>query len=737
MNTLGKGLSTGLIIGLLGIIFSFSPLGLSIEEDLGLYWLFHQRGILDSPSQVAVVSIDKSSTDKLGIHRLPRKWSREIHGQLLDELKILGAKVVAFDFKFVEPRTQQGDQVFAQAIARFGNVVLFEQIQREVIDLKNKQGQNKGKIFKERRQPPLDIFTQQAAATAPFPLPKVPVKVSQFWAFKTSLGEIPTMPIVSLQTALWQWNTQLDQAIKTVQADWPVKDVAISREQLYQRAQDLRKLLANKHQWVNRILDELKANKVRALPELEVLLKAYAGPSSYYLNLYGPPRSIETFSYSSILEKDLSLSAKLKNRWVFVGFAEQLQPEQTDYFYTVFSGSDGVDISGVEITATALANLLQDNMIQPMSTMSQLFFIMSWSVILTIVVRAFHTNLVVILCASLAIAYYSWANMLFQHYYIWSPMVTPLMLQLPLILLVGFFQRHRDVNRERQRIQKAFGYYLPDHIVGQLAKGASISGHSDLVYGICLATDAEKYTTMSESLEPSQLREFMNEYYEQLFAPVRRHQGFISDVVGDAILAIWASPDNNVEFREHACLAAREMQDAIGRFNLENQYGLSLPTRVGVHCGEMMIGNVGALDHFEYRAVGDIVNSTNRIQSLNKHLKTQVLISHEVCQQLDALVVRDMGRFLLKGKSNSIHVYELLESRENYQGQHDELIDLFRQAMEYFNEQNWQHAFEAFQACSTQFPKDGPSQFYARLSADYLQAPSDRTWPGAVSVVNL
>lgn len=734
MASLGKGFSTGLIIGLLAALFSITPLGLSIEEDLGLTWLFHSRGELAPPPQVAVISIDKASTDDLNLPRLPRKWSRKIHGELLDQLRSMGVKVVAFDFKFIEARDDEGDRIFADAIGRFGNVVLFEQIQREVINLSSQDG-GQSVIFKEKRQPPLEILKQKAAATAPFPLPKIPVKVSQFWAFKTSVGEVPTMPVVSLHTALWKWTPALDRAIAQIKRDWPQQALPINRENLYKKSEAYRRLLVNKLSLVDPIITNLAAEGISQadLKQIEVLLRVYAGPNSYYLNLYGPPRSIDTFQYAQILAKDPAIQQKLKGRWVFVGFAEQLQPEQTDYFHTVFSRSDGVDISGVEITATALANLLNRNSIQPLSAGAQIFVIMIWSVILSLVIRSFNSVTVIIMCVVLAAAYFFLCSIFFNHFYQWWPLAIPLMLQLPLMLIVGYVHRHRDVTKERQRIQKAFGYYLPDQIVSKLAKGASVSGHSDLVYGICLATDAEKYTTLSESLEPSVLREFMNEYYEHLFAPVRRHKGIISDVVGDAILALWASAEMNNSLRMHACQAAKEMQIAISEFNSSNQFGLSLPTRVGVHCGEMMIGNVGALDHFEYRAVGDIVNSTNRIQSLNKLLGTKILVSQETVVQLDQLPVRNLGMFLLKGKKKPIHIFELLSDDEF----DEKFQDLFANALDEFEKQNWSIAQQGFIQCLEICPQDGPSQFYLDLTKRYLQSPTEVSWPGAVSVVNL
>jgi len=90
---------------------------------------------------------------------------------------------------------------------------------------------------------------------------------------------------------------------------------------------------------------------------LQALLAMYLGPERRYLNFYGPPRSIPTWSYGDVLSATVEQLASFRDKVVFVGFSEERQPEQIDNFYTVFSQSNGLDLSGVEIGATAFANL--------------------------------------------------------------------------------------------------------------------------------------------------------------------------------------------------------------------------------------------------------------------------------------------------------------------------------------------------------------------------------------------
>ena len=88
-----------------------------------------------------------------------------------------------------------------------------------------------------------------------------------------------------------------------------------------------------------------------------------------------------------------------------------------------------------------------------------------------------------------------------------------------------------------------------------LRNTGGVASPDQSVYGICLATDAERYTSLAESMDPAELARFVNRYYAMVFEPIRRQGGTISDVVGDAALAIWASPAPDVQLRSRACLA--------------------------------------------------------------------------------------------------------------------------------------------------------------------------------------
>jgi adenylate cyclase len=252
-----------------------------------------------------------------------------------------------------------------------------------------------------------------------------------------------------------------------------------------------------------------------------------------------------------------------------------------------------------------------------------------------------------------------------------------------------------------------------------------------MLHGTCLLTDAERYTTLSEGMHPRDLSALMNRYFETLFQPVKAHGGSVSDVTGDAMLAIWVTARPDPAVRRKACLAALELAAAVDRFN-RDAGNHRLPTRIGLHSGRVAVGNIGALDHFEYAPVGDVVNTTSRVEGLNKYLKTRVLVSRQVLQGVSDLFTREVGRFLLAGKSRPVTLYELMGLGTDASPRQRALRRIFAEALEAYRQGRWQDAVRALEAALKLHPADGPAAFYLKLCREYRDRPPPEPWDGII-----
>jgi adenylate cyclase len=197
MSVLLKAFLFGIGTGLWGIVLCVSPWGSRLEENLGLNLLFRIRGAVEPPPEVVIIGIDQASARRLKLHHKPQLWPRSLHTQLVRRLEEANAKLIAFDVIFDEPRDAKQDTDFAAAIAEAGNVLLVEVLRKEKLSLEDGSGQ----LEIERLNQPIAVLRD--AALAPFPIPKVPVKVSQYWTFKTGAGSALPSPWLPFRLLPW------------------------------------------------------------------------------------------------------------------------------------------------------------------------------------------------------------------------------------------------------------------------------------------------------------------------------------------------------------------------------------------------------------------------------------------------------------------------------------------------------------------------------------------------------
>jgi adenylate cyclase len=185
----------------------------------------------------------------------------------------------------------------------------------------------------------------------------------------------------------------------------------------------------------------------------------------------------------------------------------------------------------------------------------------------------------------------------------------------------------------------------------------------------------------------------------------------VSDVVGDAMLAIW--PDRTPDTRSRVLHALLEMLDAVSEFNAKLA-GNKLNTRFGVDWGRVALTTVGSDVHYEYRAVGDAVNTAQRIQELNKRLKTRILVSGPLMTLADGeFLSRDLGSFLLRGKSHPVRVHELMGLTKTASAADVELCTRSAAFATQIDQGDVESVRTSLMQARLSWPSDGPLQFLA------------------------
>ncbi|HJR05009.1 MAG TPA: adenylate/guanylate cyclase domain-containing protein [Methylomirabilota bacterium] len=234
----------------------------------------------------------------------------------------------------------------------------------------------------------------------------------------------------------------------------------------------------------------------------------------------------------------------------------------------------------------------------------------------------------------------------------------------PLIGMLVYLQGAHMLRR--RRLRSAFGQYVSPEIMDRVLRtGTRLGGEVRRV--TVLMSDLRDFTTMSERLPPEVVSEMMNEYFTAMVDVILAHRGLVQDFIGDAIMAVYGAPLDDPEHCWHAARTAVAMHAALEGLNRrwEAQDRGPLAMGIAVHTGEAFAGTLGAPRKKKYAVLGDTVNTTSRIEGLNRDLGTGILLSGAVLAILkDRVVVRDRGSVTVKGRRQPVEIYELMSLTE-------------------------------------------------------------------------
>ncbi len=233
-----------------------------------------------------------------------------------------------------------------------------------------------------------------------------------------------------------------------------------------------------------------------------------------------------------------------------------------------------------------------------------------------------------------------------------------------LLFVVASGIHHFASERQQRFVKEAFSHYvspnLVDHLVkhpGQLELGGQRQTCSFIF------TDLQGFTSLMEKLDPAQAVSLLNAYLDEVIAIAFRYNGTLDRIVGDAVAIMFSAPLPQPDHPQRALTCALEMEAWANRYAADLQAkGIAFGyTRLGVHSGEVIVGNFGGSTIFDYRALGDPVNTAARLESVNKHLGTRMCVSEATldgCTPEQRARMRPVGRLVLKGKSEALMVFE-------------------------------------------------------------------------------
>jgi len=289
------------------------------------------------------------------------------------------------------------------------------------------------------------------------------------------------------------------------------------------------------------------------------------------------------------------------------------------------------------------------------------------------------------------------------------------------------------IERMREALE-VFGRYVSKDLVGQIMRSPDTAGlggtRRDLTV---MFTDIEGFSRISEAIEPELLTSRLSRYFEALGAAISGNRGMIDKYIGDSVMAFWNAPEPDPDHIANAVRAALQAADASRKLaDKWRQRGRSpFRTRIGLHTGPALVGNVGARERINYTLVGAVANQASRLEGLNKIYGTDILASGEVAKPtVSRFVWRYIDRVVAAGTTEVLEIYEPL-GEITTAGQHAQFLELWRTAHDAYDTGKFGPALTGFEAAQALRPDDAPCRTFIERCQQLIRDGLPEGWDGA------
>ena len=692
---------------LLAMLVSQTTTFISLEHNL-LDYRFRLRGNLDiTNTPIVILAIDDQS-DESTPARWP--WPREYFAHVIENLNEAGVKAIGIDVIFEQadynPGGSASDQLFADALRKYKNVVMA------------------GKIFVPQGRsdlitllPPYHRFLETGTRWG---LVSFDLDEDGFYR-RYLIGQTYNDSVYAsfaAELAKLYWNIDRDTPVEDHENYFKIGSHVIPKYNSYSTLINYSGPSGTFPKYsFDSVLDDVDFDLVE-----EYDLDSFDDPGDAELGL--PP--------------GLLYSGVLKDKIVLIGSTVQ---EQHDDFPTPFlevRDEEGrltqVLTYGVEIHANMLQTMLTGNYLYNIPYIWEVALLLILSLIVFIITRYFHVFVGLFSILILVIVFSACSFLLFNNFNMIVTMTTP-------ILLIGFAYGGHLVYRyvlsqhEKRMITGAFSHYVPKKVVDQILEDPDklTLGGEERVVSI-MFSDIAGFTSLSERLTPAQLVQLLNEYLTEMTETILDHQGIIDKYEGDAIMAEFGVPVHYDDHALKACRAALEMQKKLNilREKWKAEGRPQLRARIGINTGEVIVGNMGSRDVFDYTVMGDHVNLGSRLEGANKFYGTYIMISEFTYEYVKSdFYTRELDLIRVKGKEKPIRVFELIASvQEKVSEEFLSLLEVYKTGIMNYKTQNWDQAIECFEKCLAIMPDDAPSAEYRARCIEYKFNAPGPEWDG-------
>ena len=649
--------------------------------------------------RIRLILLDQGSLDwaekELGVQW---PWPREFYGVMVSFLTRAGARAAAFDVLYTEASFYgvEDDLAFAETVRESGRFVAAVQLSRE-------QGETESwppEAVEPRRPEILPGSPYVSLSRAVFPIPELSASAA-------ALGNVLAQPDPDGINRRLGLVTGFDgRAVPTL---------ALAAYCLGEGVRDL----------------ELRPGEFRAGGRIVPL----TGDGHVILRYRGPGQTHAAVNAGAVLRSETALReggapeidpSFFADRYVLFGFSapglKDLRPSPVGDAYP-----------GVEVHSTLLDNLLAGDSVRTLPGWASAALVLALGMAAGAAIRLCRDAVqsAAVLAAALVLPFA--VGWIAAGYGVWAPIAVQEGAVL-FSLIGGFVVNYAGEGRQKRFIKEAFSQYLSPVVIDRLVQNPdrlTLGGEKRPLS--ILFSDIRGFTSISEILDPISLTSLLNDYLSEVTEIIYSFGGTIDKYEGDAVIAFWNAPLDLPTHALNSVKAALSYQKRLAeiRPRLAKTAGRDVFARIGINTGDVVIGNMGSRQRFNYTFLGDAGNLASRLEGINKQFGTFLMVSEftkKAAGEDPEVAYRELSRVTVVGKSEPVRVFEPMYRSEYELRARD--LERFAAGLRLYYAGEFRPAHEEFTAIRD---RDPPAAAYCERTERFLSNPP-RDWTGVWAI---
>ncbi len=297
-----------------------------------------------------------------------------------------------------------------------------------------------------------------------------------------------------------------------------------------------------------------------------------------------------------------------------------------------------------------------------------------------------------------------------------------------------------DLSQKEVKLRSAFSKFVPEQVINDFLNSdgdQELKNNNEKRNVVILMSDIRSFTSISEVNKPEDVVNFLNSYFTRMVDIVKKYGGTVDKFIGDAIMVLFGAPISYNDNAKRAVQAAIEMYsqlDSIPHGQLKFPEGIKFDIGIGIHYGDVIVGQIGSADKTNYTVIGDTVNLASRLEGLTKLYGAKVIISEAVRNELGESE-KEMNILLLdsvkvKGKKEAVFIYRVETSSLP-----EAFIRSYEKGFKAYNEGAFSLAIPYFEQALQEVPDDKAAKLMLERASEFA-VNKPENWDGAIALTS-